>query len=255
MEPDFFLISMFPSVPLEQTEVLNQLLDVFESFFAPTHWGNDERIRVDYNRAEIIERVSRCSGIFLYRDKPAKYNGYFDTYLGLRSFLEVKFEKSLPHKHWPVFFEFSDQIAEIAKPRYGVTNIFWSSCIPWSNEIERLKRWIYSSSQPTPAKLVPNGPTGVGLRNYFSNDILGLFSKNIFNDIPAKITELDWGGVRLDLMDKPWEADEEKLLENWRNVMQHLETAHVLSIPQFQENNISIFYEPNTAWRKYLENK
>ncbi|KKZ99300.1 hypothetical protein B4147_3884 [Bacillus wiedmannii] len=57
-----------------EEEILNRLLDVFESNekFAPTHWGNCETVQVEYNRQEIIEKVileQRVFEVHLYRDK------------------------------------------------------------------------------------------------------------------------------------------------------------------------------------------
>lgn len=42
MKPNYFSISMYPTVSFNEEEVLLRLLDVFESNekFAPTHWGH-----------------------------------------------------------------------------------------------------------------------------------------------------------------------------------------------------------------------
>ena len=49
---------MYPTVSFNEEEVLGRLLDVFESNekFAPTHWGNSEMVRVEYNRQEILKK-------------------------------------------------------------------------------------------------------------------------------------------------------------------------------------------------------
>ncbi|MES5939455.1 hypothetical protein QCI41_06460 [Bacillus cereus group sp. MG4] len=74
MKPNYFIIAMYPTVAFNEEEILNRLLDVFESNenFAPTHWGNCETVKVEYNRQEIIEKViseRRVSEVHLYRDK------------------------------------------------------------------------------------------------------------------------------------------------------------------------------------------
>ena len=59
MKPNNFTIAMYPTVAFNEEEILNRLLDVFESNekFAPTHWRNCETVKVEYNRQEIIEKV------------------------------------------------------------------------------------------------------------------------------------------------------------------------------------------------------
>lgn len=48
------------------------------------------------------------------------------------------------------FFELSDQIAEIVKPRFGVSQIFWKASYPWNTERERLHMWMNMSALPIP---------------------------------------------------------------------------------------------------------
>ncbi|HDR7642572.1 TPA: hypothetical protein QC096_000130 [Bacillus thuringiensis] len=74
MKPNNFTIAMYPTVAFKEEEILNRLLEVFESNekIAPTHWGNCETVQVEYNRQEIIEKVileQRVSEVHLYRDK------------------------------------------------------------------------------------------------------------------------------------------------------------------------------------------
>nr|WP_229201005.1 hypothetical protein [Bacillus albus] len=79
MKPNYFTIVMYPTVAFNEEEILNRLLDVFESNekSAPTHWGNCETVQVEYNRQEIIEKViseRRVSEVHLYRDKQCTIN-------------------------------------------------------------------------------------------------------------------------------------------------------------------------------------
>jgi hypothetical protein len=252
-KPDLFSISMFSSVSLQEEERLNELLDVFENNekLTPILWGNYERIRLKYNKAEIIEKVLTkkldFEEVFLYRNKSIKYSSHFDTAVNLRPFFNLEVDKSMPKKYWQMFFELSDQIAEIVKPRYGVTSIVWTSKIPWENDRERLRRLMYYCETPAPVDF-PNGPLGVGMRTYFSGDVLDLFGRDIFKNIPGVVTELDWGGIRVDLYDKPWEVDPDKLFDKWMEVMNYLESTQILAIPSFKMNK-AIFFSPNNTWK------
>ena len=47
MKPNYFTIAMYPTVAFNEEEILNRLLDVFESNekSAPTHWETVKRCR------------------------------------------------------------------------------------------------------------------------------------------------------------------------------------------------------------------
>lgn len=259
MKPNYFTIAMYPTVSINQEEILGRLLDVFESNekFAPTHWGNSETVKVEYNRREILEKViseRRVSEVHLYRDKAVHYKGSFKVNWSHSSYLEFEFHKSIPKKLWSVFFELSDQIAEIVKPRYGVSQIFWKASYPWNTEYERLHMWMNMSSLPIPVRFLPNGPLGVGARTYFSGHILEMFDKEFLLNIPAVVSELEWGGICMDLLQNPLEADRDTLLDRWLHVMKYLEPAQVIAVPSFHESRMVVTYSPNVAWKKYLEN-
>lgn len=114
---------------------------------------------------------------------------------------------------------------------------------------------MFYCSQPTPAKLIANGPYGIGMRNYFGSDIIELFGRDILQNAPAVVSELKWGGLRIDLADKPWKADPEKLLNNWTKIMNKLEPPHLFSKPDFDDKESIIRFSPNTAWEKYLRSQ
>ncbi|MDN3362878.1 hypothetical protein QU577_14040 [Priestia megaterium] len=259
MKPNYFSISMYPTVAFNEEELLGRLLDVFESNekFAPTHWGNAETVRVEYNREEILEEVisgRKVSEVHLYRDKSVHYRGRFEVNLNYGSFLKFEFQKSIPQKFWSDFFVLSDQIAEVTKPCFGVAQICWPVPNPWNTERERLQKWMNISSLPIPVRFLPNGPLGVGARTYFSGQVLGMFGKEFLLNTPAVVSELEWGGVCMDLLQNPLEADSDTWLDRWLHVMKYLEPAQVIAVPSFHESRMVVTYSPNVAWKKYLEN-
>jgi len=250
---------MFPSISLKEEVSLERLLKVFESHekFEPNKWGNWERARLDYNKSEIINlaNLDKIDEVYLHRKSLIKYSGSFDLNWSSRSYLDFEMNKSTSQKYWSTFFEIFDRVAEIVKPRYGLTHITWDVVRPWTNEHERLKDWMAYASNPAPVDY-PHGPCGLGIRTYFGGDILELFDREIFKTIPAIVTEMEWGGIRIDLVDKPWEADPELLFERWLDAMKHLEPAQVFAIPQFdEENGRWIRFSANKVWKEYLERK
>lgn len=253
MKPNLFSISMFNSEPLKERDTLLKLLNIFEEDKRnPTKWGYDERVRLDYDKDEVIERATSdkhdFSYIYLWRNKDVKYMGHFNLELSSRAFLDFEFGKSMPQKYWQEFFEISHEIAEVVKPRIGIAHIFLPPTIPWKNDKERIQRYMNTCSQPTPVRLIEHGPMGVGMRTYFSGDIMELFGREFLLNAPAVVSELAWGGICIDLVDKPWEANISEILESWINVMNYLESAKVFAIPKFCKDCIGITFSKNIAW-------
>lgn len=75
--------------------------------------------------------------------------------------------------------------------------------------------------------------------------------KNVIINTPAYIKELSWGGIRIDLVDDPWESDLEHLLERWLEVMEYLNKAEVIAVPNFGDN-MGVTFNPNSKWKEYL---
>jgi hypothetical protein len=248
---------MYPSISIDNEETVSNLLDIFESNdkFSPTHWGNSEQIKVEYDRNEIIEKISEksISEVFLHRDRTVKYTGSFKVNnMSPRSYLNFDFHKSMPKKMWPAFFELSDKIAGIIKPSFGVTHIFWPPIYPWSNDNDRNHIWMNLCSYPVPVKFLQNGPMGVGTRTYFSRHILEMFGKSLLKNATAVISELDWGGMSIDIIEKPWDADVSVLLDNWLKVMNYLGASDVIAIPSFDKSRMGVTFSPSPSWQNHL---
>ncbi|WP_458121868.1 hypothetical protein [Paenibacillus sp. Z6-24] len=258
--PNLFTIAMFPSVKLREIDLLNKLLDIFEQYenFIPTHWGNNELVRLDYNRNDILNIISAkdigISELYLYRNQSyIEYSGRFNLDLSFRSFFEFDFKK-MATEYWHSFFEFSDQCAEILKPRYGIAHIFWPSVIPWETETERLQRWINFCSQPAPVNLGVSGPLGLSTRTYFGPDILTLIDQEILKNTPAIVNELKWGGICIDVAEKPLEVSKDDLLQKWDQAMNSFEENELFAVPKFNQKNCrSISFQANKIWENYIK--
>ena len=78
--------------------------------------------------------------------------------------------------------------------------MFWSVSYPWNTERERLHKWMNMCAQPIPVRFLPSGPLGIGTRTYFSSHVLDMFDKELLVNSPAVVSELNWGGVCIDLL-------------------------------------------------------
>lgn len=255
--PTLFGISMYPTVSLDSEELINQYLDVFESDekFVPIEWGDSELIKLDYCRTEAIKRVSdgKVSELYLHRNKSIKYTGYVDVQADPRSYLSLKFDKTMSRKYWSQFFELSNQLANIVRPRFGSTHIFWPAKYPWNNEREHDLVWMNISAQPIPVRFLPNGPLGLGMRTYFGGHVLEMLGRDFLKRTPAIVTELEWGGICIDLLEESWEADVEEVLDIWLKVMDYFCSSKAFAIPSFDEDRMGVSFSPNQAWEDYLK--
>lgn len=256
--PNVFVISMFPSVSLRNEQILRNFFEILERFnlFTPTHWGHDERIRLNYDREEVIEKIIRekFSELHLHRTSSVEYSGYFNLNVSFNSFLQMKF-KSIPKNMWSQFFELSDCLAAEIHPRFGITHMFWPSVIPWQNERQRLHRWMNFSAQTAPVNFGPVGPLGLGNRTYFGNEMIQLFGKEVLHEAPASIKDLAWGGLRIDVVDPLWGASPDELLDSWLVAMEYFKTTELLAIPIFNINDKrTITFNPNNRWIRFIQN-
>ncbi len=248
---------MYPTVSFKNEKILGNLLDVLESYeaFKPTHWGNSETMKVEYNREELIEKVmdeGKVSEIHLYRNKSASYHLDFDVNSGPRSFFNMIFSKSIPKKLWIDFFTLSDQLAEITQPSYGLAHMFWPSSTSWGTERERLRSWMDICAQAVPVRFLPNGPLGLGTRTYIGSPVLNLMDAQVLYETPAQVSKLEWGGVKIDLLENPLESNPDTLLDPWLVAMKHLEKMDFFAIPHFDEEQTYISFTPSKAWIRYL---
>lgn len=261
MKPNLFKITMFPHISLNEKDTLEKLLDLFDKNekLVPDKWGNSERVRTNYNREEIVTNVltqnRRFDDIFIYRNrKTIKYNGWFTTSKSNRAFLRFDFDKSMNSKYWEEYFELSDNLAQILKPRFGVTTI-------WSDEVELIDNnrqasfWnMLESRSVSPAKFLPEGPLGVGLRTYVNEEMINLFGKEFLLKAPAYVEELDWGGIKMDLVKEPWNTEMELIFEAWIKVMDYLKEANVFSEYIFRGEDVMAKVITSDKWKDFVEN-
>ncbi|WPP42978.1 hypothetical protein SK066_08590 [Paenibacillus hunanensis] len=255
MKPDFFSISMFPTTYLEETETLQKFLDIFKENdkYIPTYWGNDERVKLNYNAEEIIQAVreKKVSELYLGRDKGNKFNLMIDVYSNPRAFLRLKC-KNLSSKQYDSFLDLSDQLASILKPSFGITHLFWPVSYPWTNDDERTHIWMDTCALPTPVEYFKNGPLGVGARTYISGLCLEMFGQDFILNSPGKAELLDWGGVHLDIVESPFHTNSEQLLNAWVKMMTYLQPSGCIAEHHFDDDQMGVSFSPGKQWEQKL---
>src|SRR4051812_37839493 len=98
---DRTLVVIFTKTALRSETGLERLLDAFDSVeeFTPTHWGQDERARDPYDRAQLIKEVSSLKSEFgmpgLQRRRPPRYKAYFSAKNSGLKVVKVEFNSPL----------------------------------------------------------------------------------------------------------------------------------------------------------------
>ncbi|NFG40686.1 pentapeptide repeat-containing protein [Clostridium botulinum] len=248
-------ISLFPKELLSNEENINSLLDLFENEekFLPTHWGTFERPKFKYDRYEILNKVlnEKKDMIFLHRNKAPKYTCYFDLSNkdDLCNYFTVQFNNKTPKKYWDDIYEFSDKIAEVIKPRFGVSGLVYNAPIYIKSKLDELLNLMLYTSQESQADFPKCGVRGLGMKTYFGDSLLNLYGKDIIMDIPAVINRLKYGGVSIDLSENHWLEESEILFNSWKICMEYLNKFDILASFTAKESGC-IDFKSNELWDK-----
>ena len=246
-KPLLIALYMYPRLS-DQKAMAAPLLDSLEAGpdLIPSEWGRGEREKAPYDRKEVLAGCGDPPYFFLYRKSVVKYSG--DCDLGAAPYVHFKFDKSTPPRKWPAILALADRVAAAVKARFGLLHIFRFDKVPWTSERERLQRWLALAAQPVPVRFYPNGALALGLRTYFGGDLVEMFGRELLLTTPGVVTKLDWGGIRIDLAEDLWNLDEEAAFDLWSKAMDHLAPSHALARPVFEEDRMTVEFEPSEAW-------
>lgn len=224
--------------------------------------------------------LSLIKGVERYSDQPDDYNLYlssklnqetpFNEYLP-KAYLDLCAE-TISEEHQERFFLWADSLAVALQPAYGMAHLFADPIVSrvdsfselnycenidypfqWQSETEKQWLWMRKSSELINERYPTNGPVGLGLRTYFGGDILALFGREFLLQAPGFVRELPWGGISIDLCQKPWEKEKEELLTSWSQIMAYLQQAEVMCKPVFAEAGNRVFFTPGEKWKQYRE--
>jgi hypothetical protein len=246
--PDAVYVTMITQVPLRTREGLERLLDAFESIeeLAPTNWGRDERARDPYDRAALITEVSALKSESympgLHRRKPPRYQAYFTASDSGLKMVKVEFGSSLRKKDMALVFKLGSILANALEPEYGFVHAVWR---------DQDEKGLYSiSNVVTARKLQECGLLRPPARTWYGAHIVKLIGRDRLDETGVPIKETPWGGVELNLVADPWEADFETLNARQEKVMSVLEPAGV-----FGDYSSWHDCKPGPKWKPIPEEK
>lgn len=220
---------------LYEPDVLSPLLELLAAnpLFAPETWSIDDRTFRPYEHDDVARLASGQPSAFmlqLKRGKRIKHTTMvrFDNSPGM--IIEVV--PKTPAKDWPQLFELSDALVASYQPELAWTHIASGFKPPFANSTAETNYLM--DSGVTGISLVYNdyGPGGLGLRTYIGPRLIELFGRDLLLKTPAVVTELDWGGIRIDLVAQPWQASLDDLAAAWEGAMEHLRPANLFAKPR-----------------------
>jgi hypothetical protein len=140
-----------------------------------------------------------------------------------------------PDDDWRHLFGLGDALAEAYRPDIAWVHLFSKVEPPASDEEDATQLLLDACVVGSGVGYDHNGPGGLALRTYVGPRLVALAGRELLLGSPARVEELSWGGVRLDLAAAPWEAGRAELLAAWRAATEHLRPAKVFSEVELDE--------------------
>jgi hypothetical protein len=240
--PDRVEITIITKNSLRCHAGLERLLNAFESAknFTPTHWDLDERARNPYNRNELLATVSSLKSDFylpsLQRKQAKRYKAYFSARDEGLNYLSVEFGACNHEKDLSDIFELGNVIATELQAEFGIVHPVW---------LEGSQEYC-AAGQINVDELQKYGLNKVCARTWFGSDLVKMIGRERLLNSGAQIENTPWGGVKLDLVEHPWESDVETLSSKQIFVMKHLEPSGVFG------DYTDIEYKPGANWKPIL---
>ena len=239
--PDAVYITMITSANLRNAVGVTHILDALEKHpkTVPTHWGTDERARQAYKREEIITNISNLTNDLnvpgLHRRKVPRYEAYFTAKQHEINNLKIEYRSSIDEPILPVLFTLGAELAARLEPVFGFVHSIWDLG-EQSQE--------YSSAGITNVRdFQEYGPQAPCTRTWFGPHLVNLIGREVLLSCDAPTTETAWGGIQLDLIDKPWEADFATLQQRQQQILQQLLPSGV-----FGDYSQPFEYRPGPRW-------
>jgi hypothetical protein len=211
--------------------VRGRVLDVLcaDPLLVPTHASFDERHQDPFEPAAIDRSPGAPSSLFHYlkRGKKLKYRAAFALSASPRFYID--FDPKLPPKQWSLVFERSDAVAAACEPDMGWVHLSSHVRLPSDVPGDELQDVIDSCTDGHPVRWRDYGPRGLGMRTYIGPLLIEQLGRAQVLSLPVPVAELPWGGVRIDLCERPWEATREALHDGWTKAMHHLSGAQVFA--------------------------
>lgn len=233
--------SAFGLTPLFEPPHLAALVKtLISSDVGPTHWSTSDGgaktpIAVD-DIVSVAHGVPSTIGMFLSRRSSPKTD--VDLDLGRRP--SVTLQAFANGSEFQGIAGLSHTLDSVFHPDLSACWTAQRTQRPWENTLERDLAVIVTGSYLGSYHRL--GPQALGTRTTFGPHYVEQFGRERLLSTPVHVTELDWGGIQLDLVEEPWTASMEDLVGAWRRGMEHLAPAGIFAEVQIDEERKRIRY-------------
>jgi hypothetical protein len=223
---DYIRIKLFTTIPLRSGPGLTGMLDAFESVSEcrPTHWGREERIQNPYDRQAVMDTVSSFTEEFftptLQRRKPPRYEASFTARNAGMKHVSLAFTNGLPDGDMPLAFDLAGALAERLEPAYGFVHPMWDE----SGELS--KSYIASGTFKSPS-FNRCGPRALYARTWLGPHLVHLVGRELLTACGCLVNDTAWGGLQVDLVERPEKATFDVLSVRQAEVMKRLQPSGV----------------------------
>jgi hypothetical protein len=217
------LASFLTTVDFKEIGSLEHLLNQFErsKYFYPKKWsGGDGYPKLPYDRNQMIDGIKTNGAryiphlwggknnsfeIILFIDPPSIPMKKRLNYASLR----VKY---LPSKI-PIYdvFQFNSDLMEVFKPEIA--------SLQYIQKDIKDSKWVLSTLGNDIQEF---GVPTFGIRTWIGQHTISQIGLNYLESCGANLKVTNWGGMEIDLIDSPWDADLPTLIEAQQRVMANL---------------------------------
>lgn len=224
--PAAVTIELLSYVPLRDRASLEGFLALLAAApdIVPTEWGMDERSREPYDpgaRLQLIEEAMAWKGsalkLMLRRRKTISYEAWFDCYTDGLGKVGFDFTPGPAEADLPRLFEFADALMRYFKPALGFIHRYW--------RIGERSQSYDASAGANIDTLQKYGLSPVCTRTWYGPQLTELIGLPLLKSSGARVEETPWPGVRIDLVERPWEVEPEQLAAEQERVMKTLLTS------------------------------
>lgn len=228
--------------PLSEAQTFGALLDAFEAHdLEPDTWAIGEPPGRAYARDE-VERALRgqsATAIGLFRKRAPRYHA---TLFGRdRPRVLVLFAPPPADRHHAAIAALGDGLAAAQRPDIGWLQPVADVEPPFDDETARVRGHMDQCCDGSVAEYDDHGPGGLGARTWLGPAMVELIGRDRLDAAPVKASKLDWGGLRVDLVDDPLGAADEALADAWTEAMQALDDAGVFARSTLDEDGFADF--------------
>jgi hypothetical protein len=237
-------INMAGDRPLYYQETLASVLQALQAnpLFSAETWGLDERSNKPYEESKILLVANGKSSPFVLQLRRKKKIQHTTTIrLSNRPGVIVNVPPNTPSQDWFNIFELGDSLASAYQPDIAWIHLFADLELPFSDEHQKTQFIMDSGVVGSGSNYDDDGPGGLGIRTYIGPRLIEIFGRDLLLNTPASVTEMNWGGVRIDLVEEPWSASQVALVSAWKVAMEHLRQAEVFSEVDIDEDDYVYF--------------